>query len=200
MGFFTQVDSPGKDATSGASASMRQPTGSKSVDGAVPGRTPGGGSKDGGTPTRPGALLSDTKACPEGSVLISPGTHFNQTGAAGSEPRDPSKGRGFRMDVFEFPNVRTGQPAIDKTWKEAEGLCEAEGKRLCSESEWESACTSGEGRDYPYGTAYDGNKCNTQSRTRSSGYENSKCRARFGQPAEDASKAIGFRCCADFKP
>ena len=33
-----------------------------------------------------------------------------------------------------------------------------------------------------------------------SGYENSKCRARFGQPAKDASKAIGFRCSADFKP
>jgi eukaryotic-like serine/threonine-protein kinase len=219
VGLFSQVESPGKDASTGGGQSMRGSAKPKAVETPVAEKV----RKDGDGPSRQGALLSDSKSCPEGSVLID---------------------NRFCMDLFEYPNLRTGQPVIGRTWKQAVELCEAEGKRLCTESEWELACASGEGREYPYGAAYDGKICNTQSRTIhfsgsnsdcksaygpfdlsgnvyewtasnwsprfndkvvkggnwNAGSENSKCRARFGQPAKEASKAIGFRCCSGFKP
>ncbi|HTJ81758.1 MAG TPA: SUMF1/EgtB/PvdO family nonheme iron enzyme [Polyangiaceae bacterium] len=43
---------------------------------------------------------------------------------------------------------------------QAEAACNAAGKRLCTESEWLTACKGEEGRDFPYGEQYRQGTCN----------------------------------------
>lgn len=58
---------------------------------------------------------------------------------------------GIYMDVYEYPNRQGEIPRTAVSWVEAQGLCEAAGKRLCSAYEWEHACAGPKGRRYPYG-------------------------------------------------
>ena len=50
-------------------------------------------------------------------------------------------GPDFYIDTYEYPNQRGALPTVDVTWGEAESLCAAQGKRLCTEQEWQKACT-----------------------------------------------------------
>ena len=51
-------------------------------------------------------------------------------------------------------------PADSVSWEDADGSCRAAGKRLCSSDEWLTACRGREGRQYPYGAAFDPLRCN----------------------------------------
>lgn len=57
----------------------------------------------------------------------------------------------FRIDIYEYPNMRGKLPVVDVNWYEAASLCEERGKRLCSEEEWEKACRGPGGVRFPYG-------------------------------------------------
>jgi sulfatase modifying factor 1 len=46
------------------------------------------------------------------------------------------------------------------TADQAEGTCRASGKRLCSESEWLTACRGEDNTDFPYGAKYQAGACN----------------------------------------
>jgi len=69
------------------------------------------------------------------------------------------------IDVFEYPNEACELPFVWGTPLEAEQLCRAEGKRLCSQSEWTLACAGDPGgapdRAYAYGDTLDLTVCNT---------------------------------------
>ena len=65
------------------------------------------------------------------------------------------------MDRFEAPNQRGARPLVMKTYPEAEALCKARGRRVCTEVEWETACESGDERPWFYGWKLDGAVCNT---------------------------------------
>lgn len=54
----------------------------------------------------------------------------------GQEPKDAS----VCIDSFEFPNIPCEYPVVWSTANEASAACEALGKRLCTEQEWEGAC------------------------------------------------------------
>jgi hypothetical protein len=86
----------------------------------------------------------------------------------------------FCVDLYEYPNQPAGEPVVGKTWEEAGALCAARGKRLCTEAEWELACGGWEGSPYPYGSAFEPDRCNTGSRTirLSGGFPG--CRSPFG--------------------
>lgn len=87
---------------------------------------------------------------------------------------------GFCMDLYEFPNENAGEPVVDKTWNEAEALCGKQGKRLCTEGEWELACSGWKEFPFPYGAEYDRGTCNTQSQTIQLSGGNPGCRSPFG--------------------
>jgi hypothetical protein len=116
--------------------------------------------------------------CPPGTVSISasviPGSQ---------EPDSTSNAWGsgnFCMDTYEYPNKPGKIPVVAKTWQEANGLCIAKGKRLCSEAEWELACSGNERWAYPYGPSYEKGPCNTQSQTIQLSGGNPGCKSPYG--------------------
>ena len=95
----------------------------------------------------------------------------------------------FYIDIYEYPNRPGVLPKVDVTWREAETLCTAQGKRLCSEQEWQKACTGPHNYMYSYGDTFKSGRCNTpfevdgvwqrgQGLAPSGGYEN--CANDFG--------------------
>ena len=70
----------------------------------------------------------------------------------------------FLIDKYEYPNLQGELPRVDVTWSEAQSLCQATGKRLCSEYEWELACRGPEGQLYGYGSEFESGRCHTPNK------------------------------------
>lgn len=120
-------------------------------------------------------------------------------------PQD-SLGRPFRpfhMDLYEYPNdpVRPDDPdaadagsfpLVNVNYYEAEELCEAAGKRLCSIYEWRMACLSdGTGLEktessnnsllvYPYFDVYVDDNCATEKSSTAKSGSHPSCAITFG--------------------
>jgi len=69
---------------------------------------------------------------------------------------------GVCMDLYEAPNQPGALPLVMYTFYDAEDWCEARGKRLCFDDEWEAACDGGEGLAYPYGDTHQPGVCNDE--------------------------------------
>jgi len=67
--------------------------------------------------------------------------------------------KGFLIDALEYPNIKGENPKLNVSWSEAKGMCEEQGKRLCSTDEWERACKGPESKIYSYGDYYDPEFC-----------------------------------------
>jgi preprotein translocase subunit YajC len=65
------------------------------------------------------------------------------------------------VDRYEYPNQRDVIPQGNVSFQEAQELCKKKGKRLCTQDEWQWACSGLEGYTYPYGWNRDDTKCNT---------------------------------------
>lgn len=65
----------------------------------------------------------------------------------------------FCMDRFEYPNKIGELPRVLTPWTEAVKRCEAEGKRLCTEDEFNFACEGPEMLPYTTGFVRDTSKC-----------------------------------------
>ncbi len=68
--------------------------------------------------------------------------------------------RRFCIDRYEYPNQKGVYPVVMTSFIEAEAACKAEGKRLCTGSEWTFACEGEEKLPYPYGSERDATACN----------------------------------------
>ena len=66
----------------------------------------------------------------------------------------------FCVDRYEYPNREGVRPTVGVTWEDAKRLCTAEGKRLCTDTEWTVACEGNERLPYPYGYERDSTACN----------------------------------------
>lgn len=66
----------------------------------------------------------------------------------------------FCIDRDEYTPPGESLPAAHHSWTSAKQTCEALGKRLCLESEWQFACEGEEMRPYPYGFERDSTACN----------------------------------------
>jgi len=106
--------------------------------------------------------------CPENMVYIRAGNFI-----MGSSIDDPMKDTfdnsfhdvyvgEFCIDKYEYPGTYGVIPTSRISWYDAKKICEAAGKRLCSEEEWERACKSARELKFPYGNKWDGNACNTE--------------------------------------
>ena len=111
------------------------------------------------------------RACLEGLrdvVLQSP----EQRARCGSDGMVPVWERGgsietarYCIDLFEFPNKACELPFVFITPAQAVRVCHADGKRLCTQDEWNLACRGDPGggadRVYAYGDEMDLAVCNT---------------------------------------
>jgi formylglycine-generating enzyme required for sulfatase activity len=89
--------------------------------------------------------------------------------------------RGFYVDVFPYPNEVGAIPTTGVTQDEARGLCEAQGKRLCTELELERACKGPGNTAYEYGDAYKPSVCATGlARSLIPNGVNASCASAFG--------------------
>lgn len=106
--------------------------------------------------------------CPVGMVLIPAGEFKMGTAAddaiVGLDERKLAvvDVPAFCIDVYEFPNQAGVRPQANVSWREAAELCQAKGRRLCTEQEWEKSCKGPEGKRFPYGDTFDAAACNTQ--------------------------------------
>lgn len=80
--------------------------------------------------------------------------------AAPSRCRSRTQPKHFCIDRFEYPNERGKNPVVMKSWREAKDACRAQGKRLCTDSEWTLACEGPARLPYPYGSKRDAAACN----------------------------------------
>ncbi len=106
--------------------------------------------------------------CPPGMVYIPPGYFIY-----GSPPNDPYGGgafdkffgktylKGYCIDKYEYPDRKGVVPRANVTYTEAYNLCKAEGKRLCTEAEWEKACKGPSNFLFPFGRTFKKGVCNT---------------------------------------
>jgi hypothetical protein len=141
---------------------------------------------DGGLPP-----LADTATGPEprpGMVWIPPGVLI-----AGTPPEklprvadEEMAGEqvvmhGFYIDVFPYPDEAGAIPTTNITQAEAAALCEAQGKRLCTELELERACKGPGNTTYEYGEVYKPSVCATgNARALVPNGFNSGCQSAFG--------------------
>lgn len=76
----------------------------------------------------------------------------------------------FCIDVFEFPNKACELPMVWTQPPLAKKVCELQGKRLCSDIEWNMACrgdpNGGDDQRYAYGDKLDLEICHTNLRHR----------------------------------
>lgn len=74
-----------------------------------------------------------------------------------SKTRRPMR---FCMDRYEWPNEKGTKPRTLVSWPEAQQLCAAEEKRLCTEHEFNFACEGERMTAHVYGNERDDTKCN----------------------------------------
>ncbi len=117
---------------------------------------------------------------PGGSYVAGAYVGLEELGLAGERREQIVQVDGFWIDTKErhFPKEVVGdedtpeqvaekearnqyalEPIRDITWVEAKAACEKDGKRLCTEDEWEKACKGPENFEYVYGDEYDDQRC-----------------------------------------
>ena len=65
----------------------------------------------------------------------------------------------YCVDKYEYPNKKGERPVVMNNFPQAQRLCAAQGKRVCTESEWTMACEGPDYKPYPYGYKRDPSKC-----------------------------------------
>jgi formylglycine-generating enzyme len=75
------------------------------------------------------------------------------------------KAPSYCIDLFEFPNKACELPVVWTSPSTASAVCKLQGKRLCTQSEWQLACRAdpegGPDRRYAYGDVLDLDVCHT---------------------------------------
>jgi hypothetical protein len=124
----------------------QQAAAASAANNAPAGASPGGTPSPGLAPSPAGTIAQAAKPngpCPLGANLVIAGRQR------------------FCVDVYEYPGGKT-IPRTSVTSDEAAQLCKMRGERLCSDLEWERACRGKNGASFPYGAAFEPDRCNVR--------------------------------------
>ena len=118
------------------------------------------------TMVRPPSVLAEDTA---EMVLIPEGpSRFGQEGRVSQLPafytdKYPVTNEQFARfkPTHLYPPQEANHPATKMTWLEANAYARKHGKRLPTEAEWEKAARGEDGRRFPWGNQFSGDKCNT---------------------------------------
>jgi serine/threonine protein kinase/formylglycine-generating enzyme required for sulfatase activity len=121
------------------------------------------------------AMALPQKPCPSDMVLLKAGAFYygsSRDDPAWNEMVEPASRKTslpkFCIDRYEFPNRPHVLPKVSVSWSDAQALCASQGKRLCTQEEWERGCkglaTSEVNRRYPYGQDWSREACNTEKK------------------------------------
>jgi len=107
----------------------------------------------------------------EGMVFIPEGSFIAGT-PPGTVPRCPDEEMegvkvnltGFYIDEYPMPGPGK-PPTVNVSWGQAKKECEAAGKRLCTELEWERVCKGTDNSRFPYGDIWDVGNCGAKKKT-----------------------------------
>lgn len=91
--------------------------------------------------------------------------------ASGTCPKGMVGLPGVCIDAHEHPNAYFHKPAAQMTFSQAQQACAAEGKRVCTGSEWTRACAGTSDRRWPYGDVFDGEACHDGAMVQTQGGE-----------------------------
>jgi hypothetical protein len=83
------------------------------------------------------------------------------------------------VDIYEYPNKAGDFPRSNVSFEEAKKTCAKQGKRLCTSEEWMWACGGQDGLAYPYGKAFEQERCNADTHILGSGGK-INCSSPFG--------------------
>ncbi len=130
----------------------------------------------------PNAASAKAPACPADMALVDgdycpepilnclewtdpPGEYHEYRCAKYAKPTCRSAKRSamrFCIDKLEYTKSGEKLPLAHQSWTSAKGVCEAQGKRLCMEAEWQFACEGPDMHPYPYGDGLtrDATACN----------------------------------------
>lgn len=117
-----------------------------------------------------GMALVDGEYCPEPVFncldwIDPPGEYHEYRCAKYAKPtcRSPKR-TSLRFCIDELEHTKPGEklPEAHHSWTSAAAVCAAEGKRLCTEPEWQFACEGPDMHPYPYGDGLtrDATACN----------------------------------------
>ena len=65
----------------------------------------------------------------------------------------------FYIDRCPYPGIVGEQPMVNVSWYEAKKLCEKQGKRLCTNEEWDKSCHGPFDFVSPFSPSYNKPKC-----------------------------------------
>jgi hypothetical protein len=108
-------------------------------------------------------ILGVLKACPEDMAYVV--VDFN-----------PKKLYEVCVDRYEYPNEKGKTPKSNVTWYMAGKLCKEQGKYLCWDKEWVSACLGPNKWDFSYYNVFDAERCNVQSDSVVKSGDKSQCK------------------------
>ena len=91
-----------------------------------------------------------------------PPADSGDSGPASVCPADMAAVGTVCMDLYEAPNRAGAPPLVMYSFDEAEDWCQARGKRLCLDEEWEQACAGDGENEYPYGHEHQPGVCNDE--------------------------------------
>lgn len=114
-----------------------------------------------------GMAYVDTTYCPK-PELVCLESEYNAPNhitickrfAPGQRCAVPLRRQRYCMDRYEYPNQKGGHPPVMVDAYDAAAMCQEQGKRLCWQSEWESACEGPDKLPFPYGIERDPKACN----------------------------------------
>lgn len=146
---------PAPDAGPGTAATEPAP---RPLDAGAPAPAPPATAPDPAPITPP--VAGEMVSVPAGTLRVgsAPGTPWRQ--ARDEADQIPVELPAFRIDRLPYPNDPAQPPTVGVTHAEAANLCAEEGKRLCSELEWERACKGTDpDRAFPTGDSLDLDAC-----------------------------------------